>query len=148
LGICKKFLAALALLFLLLSVPKAVAQTHSETCKSDDSGSIVRIDERNERIFVVTTLDKINTVAKARKVLLALQKTLKECRSNWGNTWSVSFFSDAKHAGYKYDDSVKPFVRDGSWSRAYLGEYERVEGKLTLHPADPNRLKFLKVPLR
>jgi len=148
LGICKKFLAALALLFLLVSVPTAVAQTHSETCKSDDSGSIVQIDERNERIFVVTSLDKINTVVKARKVLLALQKTLQECRSNWGNTWSVSFFSDAKHAGYKHDDSIKPFVRDGSWSRAYLGEYEHAEGKLTLHPADPNRLKFLKVPLR
>ena len=141
-------MTALALLFLVVSVLTAAAQTHPETCKSDDSGNIVQIDERNERIFVVTSLDKINTVAKARKVLFALQKTLKECRSNWGNTWSVSFFSDAKHAGYKHEDNMKPFVRDGSWSRAYLGEYERMEGKLTLHPADPNRIKFLKVPLR
>ena len=97
---------------------------------------------------MVTSLDRINTVAKARKVLLSLQETLKQCRPKWGRTWSVSFFSDPTYAGYKHDDNMQPFVRDGSWSRAYLGEYERVEGKLTLHPADPKRLKFLKVPLR
>ncbi|OLB32001.1 MAG: hypothetical protein DMG41_12305 [Acidobacteria bacterium] len=147
-GICKKFLAAFAWLFLLVSVPTADPQTPSETCKSDDAANIVQMDERNERVFAVTSLDRINTVAKARKVLLSLQKTLKQCRPTWGNTWSVSFFSDRKYAGYKHDDNMKPFVRDGSWSRAYLGEYERVEGKLSLHPADPNRLKFLKVPLR
>ena len=97
---------------------------------------------------MVTSLDKINTVAKARKVLLSLQETLKQCRAKWGRTWSVSFFSDRKYAGYKHDDNMQRFVRDGSWARAYLGEYERVEGKLTLHPADLQRLKFLKVPLR
>ena len=147
-GTCKKFLAAVALLFLLVSLPTADPQTPSETCQGDDAANIVQIDERNERVFVVTSLDTINTAARARKVLLSLQKTLKQCRATWGNTWSVSFFSDRKYAGYKHDDNMKPFVRDGSWSRAYLGEYERAEGKLTLHPADPNRLKFLKVPLR
>lgn len=147
-GTCIKCSAAFALAFLWVSTPTAVAQAPSETCKSDDSAKIVQMDERNERAFVVTSPDRINTVAKARRVLLSLQETLKQCRPSWGNMWSVSFFSDAKYAGYKHDDKMKPFVRDGSWSRAYLGEYERVEGKLTLHPADSNRLKFLKVPLR
>jgi hypothetical protein len=143
-----KGLAAFASVFLWMSIPAALGQAPSETCKSDDSAKIVQMDERNERAFVVTSLDKINTVAKARRLLSSLQGTLKQCRPDWGNMWSVSFFSDAKYAGYKHDDKMKPFVRDGTWSRAYLGEYERVEGKLTLHPADPNRLKFLKVPLR
>ena len=143
-----KCLAACALVFLWVLMPAALGQAPSETCKSDDSAKIVQMDERNERAFVVTSPERINTVVKARRVLLFLQETLKQCRPNWGHMWSVSFFSDAKYAGYKHDDKMKPFVRDGSWSRAYLGEYERVEGKLTLHPADPNRLKFLKVPLR
>ena len=147
-GICEKSLAAFALVFLLVSIPTTVGQARAETCKSDDAAKIVQIDERNERAFVVTSPDKINTVTKARKVLLAVQETLKQCRPKWGNTWSVSFFSDPKYAGYKHEDNMKPFVRDGSWSSAYLGEYERVEGKLTLHPADPKRIKFLKVPVR
>ena len=147
-GISERFLAAFASVFLLVSIPTAVGQAPAETCTSDDSAQIVHVDDRNERVFVVTSLDKINTAAKARKVLLSLQQTLKQCRAKWGRTWSVSFFSDRKYAGYKHDDNMQPFVRDGSWSRAYLGEYERVEGKLTLHPADPTRLKFLKVPLR
>jgi len=139
-------LAAVALAF--LSIPPAAPQAPSETCQSDESAKIVQIDERNERIFVVTSLDKINTVVKARKVLLALQGTLMQCRPQWGHTWSVSFFSDAKYAGYKHEANMQTFVRNGSWSRAYLGEYERVEGKLTLHPAGPQRMKFLKIPLR
>jgi hypothetical protein len=148
LGISKTLLAAFALVFLSVSIPAALGQAPAETCKSDDSAKIVQVDDRNERVFVVTSLDKINTVAKARKVLLSLQETLKHCRAKWGRTWSVSFFSDRKYAGYKHDDKMQRFVRDGSWARAYLGEYERVEGKLTLHPADLQRLKFLKVPLR
>ena len=147
-GISEKCLAAFASVFLWVSIPTVVGQVPAETCTSDDSAQIVHVDDRNERVFVVTSLDKINTVAKARKVLLSLQQTLKQCRAKWGRTWSVSFFSDRKYAGYKHDDNMQPFVRDGSWSRAYLGEYERVEGKLTLHPADPTRLKFLRVPLR
>lgn len=147
-GIGKKLLATFAFVFLSVSIPAAVAQTPSETCKGDEAAKIVQVDERNERVFVVTSLDKINTAAKARKVLLSVQQTLKQCRPGWRNTWSASFFSDPKYAGYKHDDNMKPFVRNGSWSRAYLGEYERVEGKLTLHPADPKNLKFLKVPLR
>jgi hypothetical protein len=144
----RKFLAAFALALLSVSLATAAGQALAETCKSDDSTKIVHVDDRNERVFVVTSLERINTVVKARKVLLSLQQTLKQCRPAWGRTWSVSFFSDPTYAGYKHDDNMQPFVRDGSWSRAYLGEYERVEGKLTLHPAEPHRLKFLKVPLR
>lgn len=147
-GICKKFLAAWALVFLLGSIPAAARQAPPETCKGDDSAKVVQLDERNERIFVVTSPDKINTVAKARRVLLALQETLRQCRPQWGRSWSVSFFSDSKYAGYSHDDNLQTYVRDGTWARAYLGEFERVEGKLTLHPAEPRRIKFLKIPLR
>lgn len=147
-GIWKRLFAALALVFLWGSIPAKAQQAPAPTCKGEDSAKVVQIDERNERIFVVTSPDKINTVAKARKVLFALQETLRQCRPQWKRSWSVSFFSDSKYAGYKHDDNLQTFVRDGSWARAYLGEYERVEGKLTLHPAEPKRIKFLKVPLR
>jgi hypothetical protein len=132
----------------LLSVGTVVAQTPlQEACKSDDSAKIVRIDDRNERVFVIVKTDQINTTAKARKLLFPLQASLKQCRPNWGRTWAVSFFSDAKYAGYKSDENLAALVANGSWAKAYLGEYERQTQRLILNPAERERIKFLKVPL-
>jgi len=146
LGPRKQIWTAFALAFLWAG--RVVAQTAPEQgCKSDDSAKIVRIDDRNERIFVIAHLDQINTGAKARKLLLPLQASLKQCRPDWGKTWSVSFFSDAKHAGYKSDESMAALVANGSWAKAYLGEYERQTQRLILNPAEHERIKFLRVPL-
>ena len=123
------------------------AQTPQESCKSDDSAKIVRIDDRNERVFVIARVEQINTTAKARKLLLPLQASLKQCRPNWGRTWAVSFFSDAKYAGYKSDENVAALVANGSWAKAYLGEYERQTQRLVLNPAERERIKFLRVSL-
>ena len=143
----KKGWIAVALVF--LSVPAVVGQAPPEEgCKSDDSAArIVRIDDRNERVFLIAQPDEINTVTKARKVLLPLQGSLKQCRPGWGKSWAVSFFTDPKYAGYKSDYQLQVFVRNGSWSKAYLAEYERQTQRLVLNPADRPRIRFLKVPL-
>ncbi len=59
----------------------------------------------------------------------------------------MSFFSNAKYAGYKSDENVAALVANGSWSKAYLAEYERQTQRLVLNPAERERIKFLRVPL-
>lgn len=146
LGPRRQYWAVFALAFLF--VPRVAAQAPpQESCKSDDSAKIVRIDDRNERIFVIARADQINTTVKARKVLFALEASLKQCRPGWGKTWAVSFFSDAKYAGYKSDENVAALVANGSWAKAYLAEYERETQRLILNPAERERIKFLRVPL-
>ena len=148
-GTRKAYFAAFALAF--LSACRIAAQTPQtppqESCKSDDSVKIVRIDDRNERIFVIAQESQINTTAKARKLLLLLQTSLKQCRPSWGKTWAVSFFADPKYAGYKSDENVAALVANGTWAKAYLGEYERLTQRLVLNPAERERIKFLRVPL-
>lgn len=146
LGPRRQFWAVFALAFLF--VPRGAAQAPpQEGCKSEDSAKIVRIDDRNERIFVVAQEGQISTSAKARKLLLPLQAFLKQCRPDWGKTWAVSFFSDAKYAGYKSDENIASLVANGSWSKHYLAEYERQTQRLILNPAERDRIKFLRVPL-
>lgn len=145
-GTRKAYFAAFALAFLF--VGRIAAQTPPEQgCKSDDLAKIVRIDDRNERIFVIAQESQINTTARARKLLLLLQASLKQCRPGWGETWAVSFFTDPKYAGYKSDENVAALVANGTWARAYLGEYERLTQRLILNPAQRDRIKFLRVPL-
>ena len=146
LGLRKQYLTAFALAFLFAG--RVVAQNAPEPgCKSDDSAKIVRIDDRNERIFVVVQEGQINTSAKARKLLLTLQVSLKQCRPDWGRAWAVSFFSDPKYAGYKSDENMAALVANGSWAKAFLAEYERQTQRLILNPAERERIKFLRVPL-
>jgi hypothetical protein len=146
LGPRKQYWAAFALAFLFAG--RISAQTAPEqVCKSDDVAKIVRIDDRNERIFVIARVDQINTSAKARKLLLPLQAYLKQCRPNWGRMWAVSFFSDPKYAGYKSDENIATLVANGSWAKAYLAEYERLTQRLILNPAERERIKFLRVSL-
>jgi hypothetical protein len=146
LGPRRQYWAAFALA--LLPFGTVVAQTTPEqSCKSDESAKIVRIDDRNERVFIIVKIEQINTTVKARKLLFPLQASLKQCRPNWGRTWAVSFFSDAKYAGYKSDDNMAALVANGSWAKAYLGEYERQTQRLILNPAERERIKFLRVPL-
>lgn len=59
----------------------------------------------------------------------------------------MSFFSDAKYAGYKSDENIAALVANGSWAKAYLAEYERLTQRLVLNPAERERIKFLRVPL-
>jgi hypothetical protein len=146
LGPHKQYWAAFALAFLPVGTVAAQAPPQ-ESCKSDDSEKIVRIDDRNERIFVIAQANQINTTAKARKLLFPLQASLKQCRPNWGRAWAVSFFSDAKYAGYKSDENLAALVANGSWAKAYLGEYERQTQRLILNPAEREKIRFLKVPL-
>ena len=80
-------------------------------------------------------------------MLFLLQASLKQCRPGWGKTWAVSFFSDARYAGYKSDENVAALVANGGWAKAYLGEYERLTQRLILNPAERERIKFLRVTL-
>ncbi|HKW36149.1 MAG TPA: hypothetical protein VJN92_24315 [Candidatus Acidoferrum sp.] len=59
----------------------------------------------------------------------------------------MSFFSDPKYAGYKSDENMAALVANGSWAKAYLGEYERLTQRLILNPAEHERIKFLRVLL-
>jgi hypothetical protein len=107
---------------------------------------IVRLDDRSQRVFIEGRSDQIDTSAKARKILFAVQDSLRDCRPTWKD-WSVSFFAERKFAGYKTEPELETSVQDGSWSRAYVGEYDRKKQRLVLNPSDPKKLKFLNITL-
>src|SRR2546425_9165268 len=92
-------------------------------------------------------LKEIATTRRARSFFQSLQQTVEKCRSSWGKDWSVSIFSEAIYAGYKDEPQLEESVKDGRWSRAYVGEYDRTSQKLTLSPQDPKKMKSFQVVL-
>jgi hypothetical protein len=124
----------------------SVAQQQSEHCNGAGSLRVARFDDGQRRIFVVGTSQEISTPGKAGRVVRKLSKLVHECRPNWNSTWVVSFFTDAKFVGYKDDPSLRTFVTDGSWSRAYIAEYDRHSGTMNLMPASGKPKHFEVVP--
>jgi hypothetical protein len=92
-----------------------------DACKRMESVEILRVDDRSQSVFIAARLDQIDTFTKAQKLLSSVQDALKDCHPAWKNSWSVSFFTEQKFAGYKTESDVEPSVRDGSWFRAYIG---------------------------
>jgi hypothetical protein len=61
------------------------------------------------------------------------------CRGGWSKNWSVSVFEEVKYAGYKNDESIRPYWEDGSWHKAYLAEYAHQESLLVRYPMQEER---------
>ena len=122
-----------------------VTQVVFATSKGDSE--IVRFDDRSKRVFVIAQFETINTQRRARVVLGRVQETIRESRPSWNNQWSASFFTDPKYVGYKDEPHVMRYLRDGSWSRAYIGEYDRSTNELKLKPLNAKESRTLKVAL-
>jgi len=123
------------------------AQSQAPPCGHAAGARVVRFDDAGKRVFVSAQLKEIATARTARSFFQSLQHTVEKCRPSWGKDWSVSVFSEATYAGYKDDPQLQEFVKDGRWSHAYVGEYDRTSQKLTLNPQDPKKMKSLQVDL-
>lgn len=121
---------------LVSSIGCSVASTN---CDKPGDLEISRIDERNERIFVIVDSKSLDVPGFVNKLLENAKRYITSCKKEWSNGWSVSIFSDAKYSGYKDDPKLRQYVMDGSWEKAYLAEYDNGDMKLTLYPLLPNR---------
>jgi hypothetical protein len=65
---------------------------------------------------------------------------LRACRPDWREDWSLSFFTDRDAADYKTETADPARA-----VRAYVGEYNRKDGRMTLYPADPQRIVHYQV---
>src|SRR5262245_60229666 len=135
-------LVSVAVIILILAYAKAPADKQVNAgCKDLENIGVVRIDENGKRVFIHMQSEQIATMKKARSILSAVQDAVVKCRSSWGNTWSVSFFTEPKYAGNKDKQQLLDSISNSNWAQSYIGEYDRQSYKLTLNPSNPQKLK-------
>ncbi len=122
----------------------AAGQDPNTRCASK-SKDIVRFDDHSRRAFVVADVRQLQNRTNASQLLKHLQDAIGVCKPDWDGSWSVSFFSNAKYAGYKDEASLATYVADGSWEAAYIAEYDRSAGQLTLYPLSSKQVKRMQV---
>lgn len=133
------------LLVPLLTATCASAATDTR-CDARDDLAIVRVDERNRRLFVSAGAERIASRDSAGRLVAAASDYVGTCQAAWGSDWNLSVFSEAKYAGYKSDPGIAQYLTDGSWAAAYLAEYRAVENQLIRFPVIPERRTVWMIP--
>jgi hypothetical protein len=111
-------------------------------CESPGEFPLQRVVDRSERLFVVAGRETVSDLSAMKKLLEQAREYISRCRPGWSSEWSVSVFSEAKYVGYKDEPAIVEFHKDGSWSRAYLAEYDHEKGVLTRYPLLPEQVVY------
>ena len=101
--------------------------------------NVLRIDDRNARLFIQASEADINDLASMQEAISAPESYIRECQKGWGADWSLSFFSERQYAGYKDEEALRDYVASGVWEKAYLAEYDHAGKLLTRYPLQADR---------
>jgi len=104
-------------------------------CSLPEDFRFIRVDTQNKRLFLEGTEAKVASRRKVDSFLKRIDKAIADCVPSWRGSWSASFFSDPKLAGYKteFSESI------GSWGKAYVAEYDRNTQILTVLPLEKTK---------
>src|SRR6476660_2891753 len=119
-----------------------VPQVRNPDCERFEA---FRIDESSRRLFTSEVLLDAAALVTAAPRIHEIRAFVAKCRAAWGQDWHASFFSDSKFAGYKDEPGLAESVRDGSWARAYVAEYDNSTAQLILYPALPGQKQVFSV---
>ncbi|MCX2781254.1 hypothetical protein [Microbulbifer thermotolerans] len=127
-----KVKAQTAVLFVVFAASSCASDNQQSVseCFQDRSGlNVVRVDERNHRLFVVPT-------EKDEKRLKIRLENARSCfTGDWAEDWSISLFSAPELAGYQHEEKIIPYHQNDAWVNGYIGEYFGPTGEYTPYPA-------------
>ena len=116
-------------------------------CPIPDDLEVVRVDDRNRRLFVIATAREVETRRLVERTLARSAGYIGSCHPDWADRWSVTLMAERRFAGYKTEPEILPYVKDGSWSKGYLAEYDRRRSILVRFPLIPARRVELEIRL-
>jgi hypothetical protein len=108
---------------------------------------VAKIDEKNNRIFVVVNDDLIKEIKAIQIIVFDIFNAYKEKYNFKERHFNISFFSDAKYAGYKTDPKILNYVKSGEWGKNYLAEYSSETNELWTYPLQNNKKKCYEIIL-
>lgn len=126
--------------------PYALAST-AFRCPLPQDFRVVRVDREGKRLFLEGSESSVASQVKIASYLKQLDRVIEVCEPSWKATWSVSFFTTPKLAGYKTDTTLLEAVENGDWGKAYIAEYDRVTQLLTIFPQDSQKRQTRQVIL-
>lgn len=112
-----------------------VYQIDTTQCRqSDQRIGLIDISADDEVLFLHTSTTVMTDLQQVRALLIAVDAYVQQCLPRWTNSWAVSFFTEAKMAGFLQDVKKDQYFKDGLWQEANIGQYSSQVRKLYRFP--------------
>jgi len=95
-----------------------------QTCRAlAHTIGLIHIPQDHDVLFLRTTEPVMKNLQKVQALLYQVDDYVQQCQPNWTNSWSVSFFTDEKYAGFLHDKENESYYEQGIWQQANIGQY-------------------------
>lgn len=84
---------------------------------------LIKISPDHELLFLLTRQSVMNDLHGVQTLLYRVDDYVRQCHPLWTNSWSVSFFTDERFAGFLSDEAGKHFFEKGIWQQTNVGQY-------------------------
>jgi len=84
---------------------------------------LIDIPDGHEVLFLLATASVISNFHQTQSLLYQVDEYVRECQPMWTNSWSVSFFTERKYAGFLRDEEGQHLFEQGLWQQANIGQY-------------------------
>ena len=84
---------------------------------------LIEISPDHEVLFLLTRQSVMNDVHGVQTLLYRVDDYVRQCHPRWTNSWSVSFFTDERFAGFLSDEAGKHLFEQGIWQHTNVGQY-------------------------
>ena len=96
----------------------------SPVCLKLERGiGLIKIPEGHEVLFLLTPESVMVDVPQMQGLLYQVNDYVQQCQPSWTNSWAVSFFTEARLAGFLSDEGNREYFKQGIWQRVNIGQY-------------------------
>lgn len=84
---------------------------------------LVNIPKDHHVLFLLAQESVMTHLDKAQSLLYQVNDYVHQCQPTWTNSWSVSFFTEKRFAGFVSDLKNEQYFEKGLWQQANIGQY-------------------------
>ncbi len=91
--------------------------------KSAKTIGLIKIPDGHSVLFLLTPESVMVDLAKIHALLFQVDDYVQQCQPSWTNSWGVSFFTDARYAGFLSEGTGRADFKRGIWQQVNIGQY-------------------------
>ena len=84
---------------------------------------LIRKPEGHEVLFLETSETMMADIRQMQALLYQVNRYVEQCEPSWTNSWAVSFFTEARFAGFLGDEGNREYFKQGVWQQVNIGQY-------------------------
>ena len=84
---------------------------------------LIKIPEGHKVLFLLTPESVMFDLPKIQALLYQVNDYVQQCQPSWTNSWAVSFFTEARFAGFLSEEGNRHYFEQGIWQQVNIGQY-------------------------